>query len=152
MQVCISSSGTIAYPKNISMPRSLVWVDFEGKEENLNTPPDLYASLKVSHDGTRVALGISDSTGNHEIGIWNIARRGMIRLPNKGTINYMPNWAPDSQSIVFGLMRGSKESIGCLLTALELSNPSIQKRGDRSYRVLHQGMGILYYVRYSKLA
>ena len=108
---CISSSGTFAYLKNISMPRSLMWVDFNGKEENLNTPPDLYASPKISHDGTRVALGISDSTGNQEIGIWNIARRGMIRLPNKGTINYMPNWAPDSQSIVFGLMRGSNIGI-----------------------------------------
>ena len=61
-----------------SSGRTLVWVDRQGKEEPLGAAPDAYQDLKISPDGTKVALAIS--TGNEDIWIWDIAHKTPTKL------------------------------------------------------------------------
>ena len=66
--VAISDSGTLVY---VAQPagavgaastgtpaNTLVWVDMQGKEEPLGAAPNAYQGLKISPDGTEVALTI----------------------------------------------------------------------------------------------
>jgi hypothetical protein len=73
----ISDSGTLIYVPRpavaagaasaASSANTLVWVDRQGKEEPLGAAPDDYRGLKISPDGTKVALSIA-AAGNQDIG------------------------------------------------------------------------------------
>jgi serine/threonine-protein kinase len=116
----ISNSGTLVYvpqprispvPKGAtatvatSSGRTLVWVDRQGKEEALGADADAYSSLRISPDGTRVALTIKTS-GNQDIWIWDIVRKNMTRLTFDKADDSGPIWTPDGKRIVFHSRRG----------------------------------------------
>jgi serine/threonine protein kinase/Tol biopolymer transport system component len=123
---CVSNSGTFAYLKNLYVPRSLVWVDFNGKEEKLDAPPDFYSNPRVSPNGARIAFSIQDDTGNNRIGVWDINRGIMIFKSRSDTQEYSPCWLPDSQRIVLG------RNIG---TAVGIYQMSVE--GDGKFNLLH---------------
>jgi hypothetical protein len=64
--------------------RELVWVTRDGSESSLGAPSRLYASLQLSPDGTRIALGL---IGGH----WQIATRGGSR----------PRWSRDGRELFY---------------------------------------------------
>jgi len=74
----LSKEGTLVYvPGDVATPRaeprSLVWVNRQGREEPIKAPPGVYAVARVSPDGTRVALDIRDRTSG--IWIWDLRRQ-----------------------------------------------------------------------------
>jgi serine/threonine-protein kinase len=98
----ISRQGTLIYvPGGAARTnRSLAWVDRQGHEEPIVAPPRAYQMPRVSPDGTRVAVSISDQ--DFDIWIWNIARRTLTRLTDGPGADWYPVWTPDSQRIAFG--------------------------------------------------
>jgi len=111
----ISGSGTLVYvPQSAvaagassapSTARTLVWVDRQGKEASLGAAPDDYGGLKISPDGTKVALTIN-AAGNADIWIWDIPHKTPTKLTfDKGNDND-PLWTPDGIRIVFYSDRG----------------------------------------------
>jgi len=80
---------------------TLVWVDREGNEERLvGAAPDNYQGLKISPDGTKVALTINKD-GNNDIWIWDIPLETPTKLTFDKAEDNGPIWTPDGQKIVF---------------------------------------------------
>ncbi len=108
----ISDSGALIYVPQpaaaagtasaASPARTLVWLDRQGKEESLGAAPDDYQSLKISPDGTKVALTI----GNQDIWIWDIPHKIPTKLTFDKSYNLNPLWTPDGKRIVFYSNRG----------------------------------------------
>ena len=102
-QFTVSRNGTLAYaPSQLVVPldRTLVWVTRGGKEEPVPAPPRPYQYLRLSPDGTRVALDVFD-VNNRDIWIWDLARRTLMRLTFDSASDRAPVWTPDSRRIIF---------------------------------------------------
>jgi eukaryotic-like serine/threonine-protein kinase len=80
--------------------RSLVWVDRKGHEEPIKAPLRDYGPLRISPDGTRVALEILDPN-NTDIWIWDLAREQLRRLTLAPGGDGLPLWTPDGRRIIF---------------------------------------------------
>jgi eukaryotic-like serine/threonine-protein kinase len=107
----LSESGTLVYVPGKAIefygrPRTLVWVDRKGKEEPLGAASINYESLKISPDGTRVALQGSID-GNTDIYIWDIARKIPDRLTINEAVDVVPLWSRDGKRIAFMSQRKS---------------------------------------------
>lgn len=72
----VSNNGSLAYVASDSATdpmNTLVWVDRQGHEEPIAIPPRAYFYVRISPDGTRVALDIRDQ--ENDIWTWNFMRR-----------------------------------------------------------------------------
>ena len=83
----------------IITPRSLAWVTRQGREEPIKAPPRTYATARLSPDGSRVALGISDQA--NDIWILDLARQTLERLTKDPGLDMSPVWTPDGRSIIW---------------------------------------------------
>jgi eukaryotic-like serine/threonine-protein kinase len=116
--MAVSDSGTLVYVPQpasaagttgaASTGRTLIWVDRQGKEEPLGAAPDAYTGLKISPDGTKVALAIS--SGNEDIWIWDIPHKTPTKLTFDKAGSNDPLWTPDGKRIVF--LSGRGEGLG----------------------------------------
>ena len=100
-----SRPGTIAYvPERAVEPTpitSLVWVDKKGIEEPIKAAPRAYGPPRLSPDGTRVAVGVTDE-GNTEVWVLDLRRETPPRrLTFSPGMDGLPLWTPDGQRIVF---------------------------------------------------
>ena len=110
-EIAFSESGTLVYVSQpavaagaasaTSSARTLVWVDRQGKEEPVGAAPDAYEELKISPDGTKVALTI-----NEAIWIWDIAHKTPTKLTFDKSGDNNPIWTPDGKRIVFNFTSG----------------------------------------------
>jgi serine/threonine protein kinase len=109
VQYSASDAGTLVYMPGTATTaaapgRTLVWVDREGKEEQIAAPPNSYNYPKISPDGTRVALTIATG-GNGDVWIWDFIRKTMTRLTFDKASDLQSIWTPDSKRIVFASNR-----------------------------------------------
>jgi hypothetical protein len=103
-QFDVSSEGTLVYRRsNAVMPlRTVQWLDPTGKMEPLISKPGFYAFPRLSPDGKRLALSVSDSTQTQaDIWIYELQRDLMRRLTSGGRYT-RPVWSPDGHYLVFG--------------------------------------------------
>ena len=101
----VSDSGILVYLPGTSRPdasdqRTLVWVDWNGKEEPLAAPPNGYAFPQISPDGARVALSVGP-LNNEDIYVWDVVRKTLTRLTFDKTREVTPLWTPDGKRIVY---------------------------------------------------
>ena len=102
-QFSVSTSGSLVYiPGSAggSDRLSLTWVDRDGDEELISAPPRAYGRPRVSPDGTRVAVDISDGD-NKNIWIWDLARETLTQLTFNEANDDYALWTPDSARVVF---------------------------------------------------
>jgi eukaryotic-like serine/threonine-protein kinase len=100
----VSRNGTFAYvptaSAQIATPRSLVWVDRQGREDRVNASVRPYAYARLSPDGTRVAVSIRDA--DQDIWVLEINSGRMFRLtPNPNILDTSPVWTPDGTHIIY---------------------------------------------------
>ena len=82
----LSDTGTLVYVPGMGRldqlaggaARSLVWVDREGREEPIATPPVAYQSVRLSPDGTRAIVGVQGE--NTDVWLSELARGTLSRL------------------------------------------------------------------------
>jgi dipeptidyl aminopeptidase/acylaminoacyl peptidase len=132
-QAAWSVSGSLVFvPGGLSSSgdRALVWIDRQGKEERAAAPIRLYgfqyetAPVKVSPDGTRVALTINpgsvrstpagarqSSASGPDIWVLDIARGALTRLTFTGAAA-LPIWTPDGRRVCY-VNSGSTRAAFC---------------------------------------
>jgi eukaryotic-like serine/threonine-protein kinase len=90
-------------------PRSLVWVNRQGREELINAPLRAYSVPRLSPDGLRVALQIIDQ--ENDIWIWDLTRHTLTRLTFDPASDTLPVWTPDGTRIVFNSTRAGVQNL-----------------------------------------
>jgi eukaryotic-like serine/threonine-protein kinase len=101
-QFSVSRDGTLVYASGGSRSfeaRSLVWVDRRGVEQPIAAPTRTYAVPRVSPDGTRAALALTDQ--EQDIWILEFAHATLSRLTFGPSQEQNPVWMPDGRRILF---------------------------------------------------
>jgi serine/threonine-protein kinase len=92
------SSSALVYLQGASETRQLVWVDQQGVEPIAGAPPRLYVHPRLSPDGTRIAVAITEPK-NH---IWTFdLTRGLLSAVTIEGSNAYPIWTRDGRSIYY---------------------------------------------------
>jgi Tol biopolymer transport system component/predicted Ser/Thr protein kinase len=95
----ISSSRTVlAYLEGAAETRRLVWVDRQGRATPLEAPPRLYVHPRLSPDGQKVAVAVTEP--KNDIWIFDIPRSTLSRLTFEGN-NAYPIWTPNGQRVAY---------------------------------------------------
>ena len=102
----ISDNGRLVYALDAGggTQRSLVWVDREGREEPLGAgwQPDQYIYPRISPDGARVAVAVTDTTGdNTDLWVLDLARGSRTRITFGGNNRFFPVWTRDGAHVTF---------------------------------------------------
>src|SRR5207247_4291307 len=94
----ISATGTlVAVPTDTR--RSLVCVDRSGRETPTGAPMRPYQTMKLSPDGTRVALIADDEATT--VSVWDFTRETLAQLTVGAPVGWVPMWTPDGRRIVY---------------------------------------------------
>ena len=99
----LATDGSLVYISGGSVivsPRSLVWVDRQGREEPLALPLAAYAWPRLSPDGTRVAVHIV-APGGADVWTSELARGTLTRVTTNPLRDSSPVWTPDGERVVF---------------------------------------------------
>ncbi len=111
-QFSVSQGGSFIYlsgGEGSFEERSLVWVDRSGREQKLDAPPRAYDTPRLSPDGKRVAVSLSDQ--EQDIWLLDIARRQLTRLTFEPSIEGFPLWTPDGMHVLFSSSRAGIPSV-----------------------------------------
>ena len=103
-EFAVSRMGSLVFVPNTpasftGVPRSLVWVNRQGREEPINAPPRTYAVPRISPDGKLAALDIRDR-GN-DIWMWDFSRQTLTPLTFNPTIDLSPVWTADGTRLIW---------------------------------------------------
>jgi len=82
-----------------SAQTKLVWVSRNGAEQPLATPVHAYQFPRLSPDGRRVAVGITEQ--ETQIWLYDFPRETLTRLTFEGSVNLDAIWTPDGKRIAF---------------------------------------------------
>ena len=96
-----SSSGSLVYVSGgiQAIRLILVWVNRKGAEQPMAPAPHAYIHPRISPDGRRVAVGITEQGGH--VWIYDLSLETLTRLTFEGSGNNFPAWTPDGRRIAF---------------------------------------------------
>lgn len=105
LNAAVTDSGTLVFaPKGTAgVSRRMYWVDRKGSETPIAMPARPLESLRLSPDGTQVAVSIRDE--DNDIWIWNLARQTLGRQTFDADIDLNPVWTPDGRRLLFASAR-----------------------------------------------
>ena len=115
----VSAKGLLAYQSRaVAAPSELVWFDRDGKRlESVGEPAD-YDHPRLSHDGRRLAVVVTDNqTSDTDIWLYDLPRRTKTRFTFGPAINIFPVWSPDDTRIVFASNRNGIHGLYQRLTS-----------------------------------
>ena len=99
----ITDTGTLVYSSPRDQATTLAWVDRHGVPQELPAPPQEYGLPRLSPDGGRIAMWITQGT-DRNIWVYDIARDALTRLTFEGS-NGWPAWHPDGRKIFYASLR-----------------------------------------------
>ena len=101
MDAVVAGDGTLAYVLGTveGTPRTLVWVDRQGRETPIPAPPRPYLLPALSPDGTRVAVFANDQ--ERDLWLWDLRRTTLTRLTSTAGVDVVQVWTPDSRRLIF---------------------------------------------------
>ncbi len=96
-----SRTGAVAYQAAAPSSR-LIWLDREGKEIGQLGDAAVVRGLRISPDGTRVALDVRDSrAGSFDLWVFEIGRGVPTRLHSGPVDEILPVWSPDGSKLLY---------------------------------------------------
>jgi serine/threonine protein kinase len=102
-QYAVSPGGTLAYLQGAALgeePRSLLWVDRNGKTQPITEDRLPFRYPALSPDGQNLAVSV-DRKGNADIWNYELMRGTLTRLTHTGGNEHGPIWTPDGQFITY---------------------------------------------------
>jgi eukaryotic-like serine/threonine-protein kinase len=100
-EFAVSDEGTLVYRSGTNPQNNkLVWVDRQGRQEALETPPRPYLYPRLSPDGTRIAIDVPDT--DRDIWMWDVRRKTLERFTRDPAGNPMLAWSRDGRRLAFG--------------------------------------------------
>ncbi len=108
-----SATGAVLYQSRAAASAAqLVWVDREGRKADLVGPPGDQANPRISPDGRRVALDVTDPrTGNIDIWVHEFSGGLARRLTSNPAIDMGPTWSPSGDRIAFSSVRQGSPNV-----------------------------------------
>ncbi len=102
----VSHTGTLVHvPDATRRPRTLVWVDRQGRETPIEAPALAYQSPRLSPDASRVAVVVRDK--ENDIQVLDSQARYLDAVGVQPERRSNPIWTPDGLRIVFSSARDS---------------------------------------------
>jgi serine/threonine-protein kinase len=97
----VAGDGTLAYVSGTveGTPRSLVWVDRQGRETPIHAQPRPYFLPALSPDGARLAVFVNDQ--ERDLWLWDLGRTTFTRLTFSPGVDVVQVWTPDSRRLIF---------------------------------------------------
>ncbi len=108
----VAGDGTLAYLSVGSVagtPRTLVWVDRQGRETPIGAPPRPYFLPALSPDGSRVAVFANDQEG--DLWLWDLGRTTLTRLTAVPGRDVVQVWTPDGRRVIFSSERAGGRNL-----------------------------------------
>ena len=112
----VARDGTLAYVPGSRLaagqaPRTLVWVDRQGRETSIPAPPRGYVQPRLSPDGTRIAVFVADQ--QFDIWVWSLApgNTTLSRRTFDSNADTTPVWTADGKRIVFTSEQGGVRNL-----------------------------------------
>jgi Tol biopolymer transport system component len=104
----VSSAGVLAYrPQTSQGLARLLWVARDGRVLGEAAPPGYYEDVRLSPDGTRLALSIAaGQPAKLDVWVRDLARGVNSRLTFDPDDEFAPVWSPDGSRIAFAAIRG----------------------------------------------
>ena len=108
----VSEEGTLVYLSfSGQVHGTLVWVDRQGREEPLGTPPSGYLYPRISPDGKRVAIDTHGDDGGRDVWIWDLRRASMSLFTKDPAHNPLAAWSPDGRHLTYGSERSGVSNL-----------------------------------------
>jgi serine/threonine-protein kinase len=100
-QIVFASNGTLLYRRGRTVAlHKLDWMDDSGNLDTVAGEPAKYQFPRVSPDGSRIAVVVTDSA-NSVLWIYDWQRGSKSRLTIGPGVNTNPVWSPDGRYLVF---------------------------------------------------
>jgi serine/threonine-protein kinase len=98
-QYSLSATGSLVYvPGGVQADqRRLVWVTRNGAEQPVAAPARSYVYPRISPDGQRVSVGITEE--DTQIWLYDLSREKLTRITFGGSVNQDSTWTPDGKRI-----------------------------------------------------
>jgi Tol biopolymer transport system component len=103
----VSENGLLVYQgESASVVSKLLWLDRSGREVGSIAAEGDLANPRISPDGTRIALDVTDhQSGNTDVWIYRSSGGVGTRVTSNPAIDGSPIWSPDGGRIVFMSLR-----------------------------------------------
>jgi Tol biopolymer transport system component len=102
-----SANGVLAYSTGKGVNGTgLLWFDRAGNEIGKLGEPARYSDVELSPDGTRLAVGVMESTATQlDLWIFDIARNFRTRFTSDAAVEIGARWTPDGKNIAYYVER-----------------------------------------------
>ncbi len=101
----LSDEGTLVYIPT-SEGSGLIWVNRDGRTQPVTEIQRNFSAPRLSPDGTRLSVTVSDEAGTPNIWIYEIAREILTQFTVEGG-NLRAIWSPDGQQLIFASNRAT---------------------------------------------
>jgi eukaryotic-like serine/threonine-protein kinase len=97
-----ASNGVLVFLPLLSRPSTLLWFDRAGRPGGVLGEPDFFVSPRLSPDGHRLAVQITDPARyTSNIWIYDASTGGRTKLAGGSMEHSNPVWSPDGERILF---------------------------------------------------